>query len=440
MPEETVDRIFEQAKADPDAFVRGRCWQALAGEWDRGEIRQAIQARLNDEGAAVEERGGALVAVAENEGDDPKVQQRMVEFYERPEARFRALQTQFSRSFSALFDDPNLPRTVLIVPSLTLDQEVLARISGVHHYEERSLCLLLLLRMPRTRVIYVTSTPVSETIIDYYLHLLPGVPGLHARRRLTLVSCDDASPMPLARKILERPRVLERIRQAIPERASAHMTCFTVSDLERRLALKLNLPIYGCDPSLLHWGSKSGSRKIFRETGVDLPYGFEDLADADDVGRALAELKTAKPALRKAVVKLNEGFSGEGNAIFDLSEAPAGAALLPWVRERLPSLSFEARGMTFELYQSKLAAMGGIVEEFIPGAVKQSPSAQFRITPVGAIEAVSTHDQVLGGANGQDRGLANRGKVRGQLVPGAFQPLHRHSTLSAASARRGTTG
>jgi len=316
-------------------------------------------------------------------------------------ARFRALQTQFSRSFSALFDDPNLPRTVLIVPSLTLDQEVLARISGVHHYEERSLCLLLLLRMPRTRVIYVTSTPVSETIIDYYLHLLPGVPGLHARRRLTLVSCDDASPMPLARKILERPRVLERIRQAIPERASAHMTCFTVSDLERRLALKLNLPIYGCDPSLLHWGSKSGSRKIFRETGVDLPYGFEDLADADDVGRALAELKTAKPALRKAVVKLNEGFSGEGNAIFDLSEAPAGAALLPWVRERLPSLSFEARGMTFELYQSKLAAMGGIVEEFIPGAVKQSPSAQFRITPVGAIEAVSTHDQVLGGANGQ---------------------------------------
>jgi hypothetical protein len=45
--------------------------------------------------------------------------------------------------------------------------------------------------------------------------------------------------------------------------------------------------------------------------------------------------------------------------------------------------------------------MGGIVEEFIPGAVKRSPSAQFRINPVGGIEAVSTHDQVLGGASGQ---------------------------------------
>src|SRR5215831_7197451 len=173
--------------------------------------------------------------------------------------RFHTIQTRLSRFFRELYDDPNLPRTVLIVPSLSVDQEVIAKISGAHHYEERMLCLLLLLRMPRTRVIYVTSTPISETIIDYYLHLLPGVPGLHARRRLTLVSCNDASPAPLTRKILERPRVLERIREAIPDPASAHMTCFAVTELERKLSLVLNLPIYGCDPSLQEWGSKSGS-------------------------------------------------------------------------------------------------------------------------------------------------------------------------------------
>ena len=177
-------------------------------------------------------------------------------------AKYHDLQAQFSCAFRAIFDDPALPRTVLIIPSLSLDQQVLARITGVHHYEERMLCLLLLLRMPRTRVIYVTSTAISETIIDYYLHLLPGVPGMHARRRLTLISCNDASPAALTRKILERPRVLDRIREAIPDLASAHMTCFTVTELERKLAVILGLPIYGCDPSLLHWGSKSGSRKI----------------------------------------------------------------------------------------------------------------------------------------------------------------------------------
>ena len=57
--------------------------------------------------------------------------------------------------------------------------------------------------------------------------------------------------------------------------------------------------------------------------------------------------------------------------------------------------------MTWDLYEDKLLAMGGIVEEFVPGAIKRSPSAQFRIDPVGGISAVSTHDQVLGGATGQ---------------------------------------
>src|SRR6516165_8391701 len=316
-------------------------------------------------------------------------------------AGFHTIQTRLSRSFRELFDDPGRPRTVLIVPSLSLDQQVVAKIAGAHHYEERMLCLLLLLRMPRTRVIYVTSTPISETIIDYYLNLLPGIPGVHARQRLTLISCNDSSPIALTRKILERPRVLNRIREAIPDRATTHMTCFTVSELERKLALVLGLPIYGCNPSLLHWGSKSGSRKIFREAGIDLPFGFEDLANADDVARALAELKSRKPSLRKAVVKLNEGFSGEGNAIFDLAEAPAGPTLLPWVQDRLPSLAFEARGMSWELYQDKLRAMGGIAEEFVSGTMKRSPSAQFRIDPLGGISAVSTHDQVLGGASGQ---------------------------------------
>ena len=193
--------------------------------------------------------------------------------------RFRFLQERFAQSYTEIFDDAKLPRSVLIVPSLSLDQQVMAKISGVHHYEERLLCLLLLLRMPRTRVIYVTSTPIHESIIDYYLHLLPGVPGQHARGRLILLSCDDASPIALTSKILSRPRLIERIKQAIPDTGSAHMTCFTVSELERRLALRLDLPIYGCDPSLAYWGTKSGSRKVFREAGIDHPAGFEDLAD-----------------------------------------------------------------------------------------------------------------------------------------------------------------
>ena len=318
-----------------------------------------------------------------------------------PEVRsFRDLQGRLPQVFQS-FSTPETPRTVLIVPSLSLDQEVLAKISGVHHYEERMLCLLLLLRLPRTRVIYVSSRPIPEPIIDYYLHLLPGIPAQHARGRLTLLSCYDGSPVALTAKMLERPRLLQRIREAIPDPASAYMTCFNVTELERTLALELNLPIYGCDPDLLSWGSKSGSRQIFREAGIAMPEGSENLYGAEAVADALVELRARRPDIRRAVVKLNEGFSGEGNAIFKFDGAPEGSELSTWVQDQLPHLAFEAKDMTWDLFAEKLAGMGGIVEEFLEAKIKRSPSVQFRVDPLGELEPVSTHDQVLGGDSGQ---------------------------------------
>jgi hypothetical protein len=315
-------------------------------------------------------------------------------------ARAQALQDRFCATFPDVFGDPATPRTVVIIPSITFDREVMSRIAGVHHYEERLLCLLLLLRFPRTRVIYVTSTPIAEPIVDYYLHLLPGIPGQHARKRLELLSCYDSSDAPLTAKILARPRLIQTIRESIRDPDTAHLTFFTVTPIEKKLALKLGLPIYGCDPELACWGSKSGSRKIFKEAGIGLPEGFEDLRDTDDVVEALAQLKTMKPKMRRAVAKLNEGFSGEGNALFDFTGAPK-SGLKPWIRERLPGLGFEAQGMTLDLFAEKIALMGAIVEEFIEGKAKRSPSSQFRVDPTGNLEIISTHDQVLGGGNGQ---------------------------------------
>ena len=159
--------------------------------------------------------------------------------------RFAALQQGLAPMFRRVFPDPMAAQTVVVVPSLTLDGGELAKLAGAPFYEERLLCLLMLLRLPRTRVVYVTSRPVDQAIVDYYLQLLPGVPIHHARRRLTLLSCHDGSPAPLTRKVLERPRLLARIRAAVPDPSSAHLTCFTVTPLERTLAVRLGLPLYG---------------------------------------------------------------------------------------------------------------------------------------------------------------------------------------------------
>src|SRR5215212_12274955 len=106
---------------------------------------------------------------------------------------FNDIQQRFKEQFEKIFPDKLAPRTVVIIPSFSLDEEILSKIKGHVHYEERLLCLLMLLRMPLTKVIYVTSVPVDNVIIDYYLHLLPGITGVHARQRLTLLSCYDAS-------------------------------------------------------------------------------------------------------------------------------------------------------------------------------------------------------------------------------------------------------
>jgi hypothetical protein len=64
-------------------------------------------------------------------------------------------------------------------------------------------------------------------------------------------------------------------------------------------------------------------------------------------------------------------------------------------------MAFESPKMTMERYTSKLAEFGGIVEELISGRDFRSPSAQLRVTPLGAVEPLSTHDQMLGGPSGQ---------------------------------------
>ena len=132
-----------------------------------------------------------------------------------------------------------------------------------------------------------------------------------------------------------------------------------------------------------------------------LPDGFEDLADAPAVSDALAELKARNPGLHRAVVKLNEGFSGEGNAIFSFEDAPEKASLAAWTSARLPALAFEARDMTWEAYSAKIQEMGAIVEAYVEGGDKRSPSAQFRVDPLGQLETISTHDQIMGGKSDQ---------------------------------------
>lgn len=321
---------------------------------------------------------------------------------ERERAIFKELQGNFASQFESVFPDKLAAKSIVIVPSLTLDAEILQKVDGVNYYEERMLCLLMLLRMPFTHLVYVTSMPIDPAIVDYYLHLLPGITSYHARQRLTMLSCFDASCKSLTQKILDRPRLLRRIKNSIPEGHLAHLSCFNVTPAERSLAVKLEMPVYGCDPDIAHIGNKSNSRKIFRACGLATPAGFEDLKTVNDVVDALYNLYVEHPQIRQAVLKLDEGFSGEGNALFSFSGAPSIDDVRCWIESELPKrLKVVAKDVSYRSFIKKFTNEGGIVEMFIDGEIKTSPSVQCRINPLGKIEIISTHDQVLGGESGQ---------------------------------------
>lgn len=321
---------------------------------------------------------------------------------------FRQLQLSLRERWKTIELFDNSDADILVIPSLSIDQRELKKVEGCEHYEERLLFSLIRLRNPRTRLIYVTSMPLHPSIIDYYLQLLPGIPFSHARNRLLLLSTYDSSLKPLSQKILERPRLLERIRQAL-RLNKAFMTCYNATQLEAELSVKLGVPLYAAAPDLEIWGTKSGSRQIFAESGVPHPDGSGRIWSPEDLAQAAAQLWERQPSLQRMVVKLNEGISGEGNALLDLRPIskelapPQGthAQRVAAILDNFTKLRFQAKQETWDNFSGRIAELGAIVEGFVEGEIKRSPSVQGRITPSGEVEILSTHDQILGGPDGQ---------------------------------------
>jgi hypothetical protein len=285
----------------------------------------------------------------------------------------------------------DIERAVVVVHSLPPEiPDTLAPVFPA--YEERFLCLVLsLLRAPRSRVIYVTSQPIHPRVLDYFFALVPELDTPEARSRFASVSLVDGRNEPLTKKLLARPGAIRRIRELVGEPEFATIIPFAMTEHEVELAVRLGIPIYGCDPALGWLGTKTGSRRVFAEEDVPHPLGL-DVGGRGDLGAALRELRGRRPGARGAVLKLDRGVSGLGNALVDL------AALDGDVRG---ALDLEDPDATVEEYLDELDEQGGIVEERIQGDDFRSPSVQLRVSPAGQVDIMSTHDQVLGGPHGQ---------------------------------------
>src|SRR5438876_3267909 len=119
------------------------------------------------------------------------------------------------------------------------------------------------------------------------------------------------------------------------------------------------------------------------DENVPYPLGREDIGSKEDLVEAIAQMRATKPSIRQVMVKLNEGVSGEGNAVIDLTglPAPGNSKEVAMLEERLRAMQFELEGVTYDTYMKMLQERKGVVEERIMGEEFRSPSVQLRVTP-----------------------------------------------------------
>ncbi|MFN2491234.1 MAG: peptide ligase PGM1-related protein [Actinomycetota bacterium] len=281
--------------------------------------------------------------------------------------------------------------TLVVCPSISFPAVELRKITGIQHYEERLLFVSLRLRDPGMRLVYITSMPIDPEVVDYYLGFLPEPDD--ARRRLHLVTVGDPEPRALSAKLLERRDLIDRIRVLAGDPSCAYLLPFNVTSWEAALADLLGLRVFGPRPELSPLGSKSGARRLARAAGVDVVDGEEDLWSVEAIEEAVSGLLRRRAGARAVVIKLNNGFSGQGNAILEAGQACSPLQESP--------ITFCAAEESWSSFERKIASGGAVIEELIrlPGVT--SPSVQMCILPGGEVQLLSTHDQILGGPDDQ---------------------------------------
>lgn len=300
---------------------------------------------------------------------------------------FDRLQQQLGPVYALNSPESTVPHVVVALPSFSVGESLLSHYSSrLRALEHRFLAALLMLRMPAARLVYFCSAAPDAAVIDHYLALLPE--SQDAGERFHLVVVDDRSARPVAAKLLEQPDVLADVTRWIGD-DPAFIEAWNVAEPERQLALALGLPINGSAPDLWPLGFKSSGRKLFRDAGVPVPPGFEDLTTVSDAVDAIEQLRTAQPDSPAVILKHDDSGAGDGNAVIrtdDLESAGSPAAQRR-LRSRINSLE--------PWYLDELEK-GFVAESRIVGDEFSSPSAQVEIRPDGSAVVLSTHEQILG--------------------------------------------
>lgn len=303
----------------------------------------------------------------------------------------------------------NRPYTLIILPSH--DNCILSNQALLPGYEERFMSMLLLLKKSKNlHLIYLISNIINQDVIDYYLALSSPKNSEAIKKRLSFISINDAtSANTLAQRILKNPVRLSHIKAEIDKekRGDAFLYPFNVEESEIRLARLWKLPIYGAHLNNGLTPTKSFFRYLCAQINVATPPGIENIgitnkADAEkELITKIAILKRQYPAAKKFILKINNGYLGQGNATFLASGLKKQNAFqqVAEIKKRLHSMEFPEATINYNTYLTMISKVGCVIEVFIAGTSFHSPSVQIDISPDKTIRVLSTHDQIMSDSN-----------------------------------------
>jgi hypothetical protein len=304
---------------------------------------------------------------------------------------FAELQKRLGAVWAFNTPGAGVEHVLVALPSFSVGESLLShyttRIPSLEH--RYLLAQLMLHRISGCELVFVTCAPPEPDVLGYYVSLMPSDDARSgAKKRMHVVVVPDRTPRSVAAKLLDRPDLIDGLKRTIGGRPT-FIEPWNVTDDEVELALRLDAPINGSAPSLWPLGFKSAGRKLFKEAGVPVATGSEDVRTPKDVVAAIKQIRHQRPDAPGVVIKLDDSGAGDGNVVVDLDASEPSdedndqrlAAIPDWFEEELVA--------------------GGVVEELIRGDRFTSPSAQVDILPDGQTVVLSTHEQVLGGENGQ---------------------------------------
>lgn len=150
------------------------------------------------------------------------------------------------------------------------------------------------------------------------------------------------------------------------------------------------------------------------------PTGCEDVHDVEELLGAVDHIIARRPITRAVVIKHDDSAAGDGNVVVPIRDTHDRRLSSDELRDAVTALP--------DWYLTDLAS-GGVVEELVEGDQTSSPSVQFDVRPGGDVQMLSTHDQILGGGNGQESGASTPSRSTGAKEAPPI-PTRRYATSS----------